>query len=39
MEFLGGDETTPRGQGEGALSKWEEYAQVLLGTNEFTFVD
>jgi hypothetical protein len=25
--------------GDGALSRWEEYAQVLLGTNEFTFVD
>ncbi|SIO60262.1 Planctomycete cytochrome C [Singulisphaera sp. GP187] len=39
LEFLGSDETKPDGQGGGALSKWEEYAQVLLGTNEFTFVD
>ncbi|WP_406695516.1 PSD1 and planctomycete cytochrome C domain-containing protein [Singulisphaera sp. Ch08] len=39
MDFLGGDDATPQGQAGGALSKWEEYAQVLLGTNEFTFVD
>ncbi|AGA27139.1 DUF1553 domain-containing protein [Singulisphaera acidiphila] len=39
LEFLGEGEPTPQGQGGGALSKWEEYAQVLLGTNEFTFVD
>jgi hypothetical protein len=25
--------------GKASLSRWEQYAQVLLGANEFTFVD
>ena len=25
--------------GENALSKWEQYAQVLLSANEFMYVD
>ncbi|HBH53457.1 MAG TPA: hypothetical protein DDY91_16350 [Planctomycetaceae bacterium] len=34
--------TAPSGEGAPApsgLSRWEQYAQVLLGSNEFTFVD
>jgi hypothetical protein len=37
LDFLGGAERSsdlPEGQG-----RWELYAQALLGTNEFTFVD
>ena len=38
LEFL----TAPapaKGEGKPDLSAWEQYAQVLLGANEFTFVD
>jgi hypothetical protein len=39
MEFLTSvDDPTSGGQKPG-LSRWEQYAQVLLGANEFTFVD
>ncbi len=34
VEFLKGDD-----EPKGPLSKWEQYAQVLLGSNEFLFVD
>jgi hypothetical protein len=39
VEFLeGGGDGAASGR-DGTLSKWDEYAQVLLGTNEFLFVD
>ena len=34
VEFLGGNE-----EPKAPLSRWEQYAQVLLGANEFLFVD
>jgi len=39
VEFLKGGGDGAAGDRDGALSKWDEYAQVLLGTNEFLFVD
>jgi hypothetical protein len=37
LEFLGGHDG-PWNQAR-SLDRWELYAQALLGTNEFTFVD
>jgi mono/diheme cytochrome c family protein len=36
LEFLNGPE---EGEPKPRLSRWEQYAQVLLATNEFAFVD
>jgi hypothetical protein len=38
LEFLTEKDTTG-GPAKVGLSRWEQYAQVLLGANEFTFVD
>jgi hypothetical protein len=38
QEFLARANETPGGQG-GSLSRWDQYAQVLLSANEFLFVD
>jgi mono/diheme cytochrome c family protein/cytochrome c553 len=37
LSYLG--VVSAEGQGEDDLSRWERYAQVLLGTNEFLYVD
>jgi cytochrome c553 len=40
LEFLRAPEATPGpGEPKTALSPWEQYAQALLGANEFTFID
>jgi mono/diheme cytochrome c family protein len=39
LAFLTAPETETAGEARTALSRWEQYAQVLLGANEFTFVD
>jgi cytochrome c553 len=40
MKFLAAPEMPPEaGETKTGLSRWEEYAQVLLSANEFTFVD
>ncbi len=40
LDFLTVPEPTlPSTEPKPKLSRWEQYAQVLLGTNEFTFVD
>jgi hypothetical protein len=39
MEFLSASDDPTNGGPKPALSRWEQYAQVLLGANEFTFVD
>jgi cytochrome c553 len=40
LKFLATPEMPPDpGETKPALSRWEEYAQVLLSANEFTFVD
>jgi hypothetical protein len=40
LEFLSAaDEPVPPGGKKPDLSPWEQYAQVLLGANEFAFVD
>lgn len=42
LEFLTAPESTEAGEASPAnssLSRWEQYAQVLLSANEFTFVD
>ena len=36
LEFLSGAGPAANGP---ALTRWEQYAQVLLGSNEFLFVD
>jgi mono/diheme cytochrome c family protein len=33
------EESVPAGESKDTLSRWEQYAQVLLSANEFTFVD
>jgi hypothetical protein len=35
LEFL----ASPEDSAKPSLSRWEQYAQVLLGANEFTFLD
>ena len=37
LEFLSA--ATPATQGRPTLTRWEQYAQVLLSTNEFLYVD
>lgn len=37
--FLAGDAASAAGQGAIKLTPWEQYAQALLSTNEFMFVD
>jgi hypothetical protein len=37
LEYLGSPEADKNAPGD--LSRWERYAQALLGTNEFLFVD
>ncbi len=37
LDFLAAPE--PADEPKPKLSRWEQYAQVLLATNEFTFVD
>jgi mono/diheme cytochrome c family protein len=37
--FVSGSATPDAGQGEIKLAPWEQYAQALLSTNEFMFVD
>ena len=37
LAYLAGPE--PDGPARGDLGRWERYAQALLGTNEFLFVD
>ena len=37
LDFLAGD--GPSGEDRGTPTKWEQYAQVLLGTNEFLYLD
>jgi cytochrome c553 len=39
LAFLKLPETTEPGETKPALSRWEQYAQVLLSANEFSFVD
>jgi hypothetical protein len=40
LAFLRAPEASVRpGEAKDALSRWEQYAQVLLSANEFTFVD
>jgi hypothetical protein len=39
LEFLTAPEALAPGETKPALTRWEEYAQVLLSANEFTFVD
>jgi hypothetical protein len=39
MEFLSAPDDPTSGGPKPGLSRWEQYAQVLLGANEFTFVD
>ncbi len=39
LEFLAQAGATPDPSASSALSPWEQFAQVLLGSNEFTFVD
>jgi hypothetical protein len=40
LDFLAMPEPTlPSTEPKPKLSRWEQYAQVLLATNEFTFVD
>jgi cytochrome c553 len=40
LAFLGAPEDPARpGESKATLSRWEQYAQVLLSANEFTFVD
>jgi hypothetical protein len=38
QEFLASAMESPEGKGE-SLSRWDQYAQVLLSANEFLFVD
>ncbi len=33
------EESVRPGEAKATLSRWEQYAQVLLGANEFTFID
>jgi len=37
--FITGSPTPAAGQGEIKLTPWVQYAQALLSTNEFMFVD
>jgi hypothetical protein len=39
MEFLSAPDDAASGEAKPGLRRWEQYAQVLLGANEFTFVD
>jgi cytochrome c553 len=45
LGFLAGSSEHPAseyagsGQGSGPLTRWEQYAQILLGSNEFLFID
>ena len=38
LEFLGGQDD-PMEQNQNRLTRWERLAQVLLGGNEFMYVD
>ena len=39
VEFLTAEDNTETASTKSALSRWEQYAQVLLSANEFTFLD
>jgi hypothetical protein len=39
LAFLADDSSPGQGDSESGLSRWEQYAQVLLSANEFLYVD
>ena len=39
LEFLAAPDADAGPKAQPKLSRWEQYAQVLLATNEFAFVD